>query len=34
VTVEEIIEWTAHWISMGGATLDKPTHFEVRDGKF
>ena len=34
VTVEQMIEWTADWIGMGGATLNKPTHFEVRDGKF
>jgi nucleoside-diphosphate-sugar epimerase len=29
-----MIEWVAHWIELGGALLDKPTHFEVRDGKF
>jgi nucleoside-diphosphate-sugar epimerase len=34
VTVEQMIEWTAGWIAGGGATLDKPTHFEVRDGLF
>src|SRR5260370_26778887 len=34
VTVSEIIDWTATWISSGGPCLDKPTHFEVRDGKF
>lgn len=34
VSVEEIIEWTARWIGAGGATLDKPTHFEARDGRF
>jgi nucleoside-diphosphate-sugar epimerase len=34
VSVEEIIEWTAQWIGAGGATLDKPTHFEARDGRF
>ena len=34
VTVEQMIEWTADWIGRGGATLDKPTHFEVRDGRF
>jgi len=34
VTVEQMIEWTAHWIIAGGATLNKPTHFESRDGKF
>jgi hypothetical protein len=34
VTVDQIIEWTARWIGTGGQTLDKPTHFEARDGKF
>jgi nucleoside-diphosphate-sugar epimerase len=34
VSVDEIIEWTARWIGIGGATLDKPTHFETRDGRF
>jgi nucleoside-diphosphate-sugar epimerase len=34
VTVEQMIEWIADWIGMGGATHNKPTHFEVRDGKF
>ncbi|MSV29323.1 MAG: NAD(P)-dependent oxidoreductase, partial [Bryobacterales bacterium] len=34
VGVEEMIEWVADWIGMGRATLNKPTHFETRDGKF
>ncbi len=34
VSIEQMIEWIADWIGMGGATLNKPTHFEVRDGKF
>jgi nucleoside-diphosphate-sugar epimerase len=34
VTVEQMIEWVAEWIGMGGATLAKPTHFEARDGRF
>jgi nucleoside-diphosphate-sugar epimerase len=34
VTVSEMIDWTAAWISSGGARLNKPTRFEVRDGKF
>jgi nucleoside-diphosphate-sugar epimerase len=34
VTVEEMLEWTAHWVRTGGSTLNKPTHFETRDGKF
>ena len=34
VTMREMIDWTAHWIMIGGPTLQKPTHFAVRDGKF
>jgi nucleoside-diphosphate-sugar epimerase len=32
--VETVLRWTAHWIQKGGRLLDKPTHFEVRDGSF
>ena len=32
--VEQILEWTADWIQHGGETWNRPTHFEVRDGKF
>ena len=34
VSLEQMIEWTAEWVRIGGTTLRKPTHFEVRDGKF
>jgi nucleoside-diphosphate-sugar epimerase len=34
VTVRDLIDWTANWIASGGGTLNKPTHFETRDGKF
>jgi nucleoside-diphosphate-sugar epimerase len=34
VGVDEMIERVAEWIRAGNPTLDKPTHFEVRDGKF
>jgi nucleoside-diphosphate-sugar epimerase len=34
VTVQDLIDWTAHWVSIGGVTHSKPTHFDVRDGKF
>jgi len=34
VTAGEMIEWVAEWLSSGGATLGKPTHFESREGKF
>jgi nucleoside-diphosphate-sugar epimerase len=32
--LEAIVRWTAHWVRNGGRSLDKPTHFEVRDGKY
>ncbi len=34
VSLGEMIEWIAEWVRIGGTTLHKPTHFEVRDGKF
>lgn len=34
VSVEQMIDWLAAWIEGGGGTLNKPTHFETRDGKF
>ncbi|MDW8290833.1 MAG: NAD-dependent epimerase/dehydratase family protein [Armatimonadota bacterium] len=34
VAVDTVIEWTAHWVMRGLPTLDKPTHYEVRDGRF
>jgi nucleoside-diphosphate-sugar epimerase len=34
VPLLRMIEWVAHWIAIDGPSLDKPTHFEVRDGKF
>jgi nucleoside-diphosphate-sugar epimerase len=32
--LEQVIHWTADWIKRGGRILDKPTHFETRDGKY
>jgi nucleoside-diphosphate-sugar epimerase len=34
VSVDQMIEWTAHWIASGAPVWNKPTHFETRDGKF
>jgi nucleoside-diphosphate-sugar epimerase len=34
VSIDQVMEWIAHWIKIGGWTLNKPTHFETRDGKF
>jgi nucleoside-diphosphate-sugar epimerase len=27
-------DWVAHWVRSGGRSLNKPTHFEVTDGRF
>ena len=34
VSLEQLIELTASWIVQGRRTLEKPTHFQVRDGRF
>jgi nucleoside-diphosphate-sugar epimerase len=34
VTAAQMIDWTAAWIVSGGRRLNKPTYFQVRDGKF
>ena len=34
VSLDEMIDATAHWLMRGGQTLGKPTHFEVQDGRF
>jgi nucleoside-diphosphate-sugar epimerase len=34
VSSEQLMAMAADWIEAGGASLDKPTHFEVSDGKF
>jgi nucleoside-diphosphate-sugar epimerase len=34
VSAQQLIYWIADWTKRGGATLNKPTHFETRDGKF
>jgi nucleoside-diphosphate-sugar epimerase len=34
VGAEQLMEMVAVWIESGGASLNKPTHFEVADGKF
>lgn len=30
----QLMAWIADWLERGGATLGKPTHFEVRHGQF
>jgi nucleoside-diphosphate-sugar epimerase len=32
--LDTVIRWTAHWIMNGGYLLNRPTHFEVRDGAY
>jgi hypothetical protein len=34
VGVQQMMLWIADWVRRGGAQLGKPTHFEVRDGRF
>jgi nucleoside-diphosphate-sugar epimerase len=34
VTAKQMIAWIADWTMRGGATINKPTHFEARDGKY
>jgi nucleoside-diphosphate-sugar epimerase len=34
VPVQKVVEWTAHWMEDEKKLLGKPTHFEVRDGKY
>lgn len=34
VAPPEIMDWVANWIVRGARLLNKPTHFEVQDGKF
>jgi nucleoside-diphosphate-sugar epimerase len=34
VPLDMMIDWTARWLSAGGPTLNKPTHFQTRDGRF
>lgn len=32
--LDVVLRWTAHWILDDRPTLNKPTHFDVRDGKY
>ena len=34
VGLDTMLDWTADWVSHGGSSLGKPTHYEARDGKY
>lgn len=34
VALEQLLNWIAGWVADGGDSLNKPTHFEKRDGNF
>jgi nucleoside-diphosphate-sugar epimerase len=34
VPPDRMLRWVANWVRSAGRTYDKPTHFEVRDGRF
>tara|TARA_R110002050_G_scaffold300778_1_gene472534 strand:- start:2460 stop:3497 length:1038 start_codon:yes stop_codon:yes gene_type:complete len=34
VPIQKVVAWTANWINEDHRLLGKPTHFEVRDGKY
>ncbi len=34
VTRGQMVDWVAHWVANGRPLLNKPTHFQTRDGQF
>lgn len=34
VSLLQMIDWIADWVSQGGETWNKPTHFQEREGKY
>ena len=34
VALGTMIDWVADWVSRGGQSLGKPTHFDTRDGRY
>jgi hypothetical protein len=34
VSIETMLDWTADWVKRDMPSLDKPTKFEVRDGRY
>lgn len=33
-SLDAMMRWTAHWVKNGGRDLNRPTHFETRNGAF
>jgi nucleoside-diphosphate-sugar epimerase len=34
VSAKQMVRWIADWVARGGPNLNKPTHFEEREGRF
>jgi nucleoside-diphosphate-sugar epimerase len=34
VNLDVLLPWVAHWVERGGVSLDKPTKFDVADGRY
>jgi len=34
IPLATMLDWTADWVSRGMASLNKPTHYEARDGRY
>lgn len=34
ISIDQMLQWTATWVQSGNPLLNKPTHFQVRDGKY
>ncbi|HEV8603779.1 MAG TPA: NAD-dependent epimerase/dehydratase family protein [Tepidisphaeraceae bacterium] len=34
IGAKQVVRWVADWVKRRGVTLEKPTHFDSRDGKF
>jgi nucleoside-diphosphate-sugar epimerase len=34
VPLARMIDWIAHWVAQGGASLGKETHYDLRDGSY